>query len=416
MLMKWMILAMMMAFGIDLRGDTCNHSHKQIDNNLVPIGRVVLNPVQTNDQFAVSLIGEAGHRNFRANGTFGGWTTENSRLKVSGEYLVQRLSWKFSSGKSTEWVQQGAVGADWQYLIDCGALQALDLSGYYSYSPGKHLKTHECFDGGTVQRRLAGAQGYGGSLSSVLFLYECARLDLSLDYDHVTYRRKFKSDKVVSGLGGGFALTSRLPWNVDLVLEAEFRRPFNYYGAKIVSPTLFNLSGSSLGLFGGYTKGKNKLPNSFVAGIELVYAFGSCSTIDNVCSPVWDPCSLNAWVITPAVYMPEVLAIVDELKVPCQGPTSSPIPAQTISHLPNPNYSLNIATLGNFKSPEGGPLTYIAQNLPGGATIDHTTGLLTGANDNNTANPVSYLVTVIASDQCSSTSQTFTLTFLAAGH
>ena len=415
MFRKWVLAAFMGLFSASVCGNECDHTHAKTNNDLVPIGRFILSPCQENDCFAFSLLGEAGVRNFRVNGTAGAWITEQSRFKLSAEYLVQKLSWNFSSGKTSQWVQQGAFGADWQWLIDCGCFQALDFQTQYSYAPSKHLTPRECSDGGSVHRRIAGGRAYGGSVGSVLLLSENSRLDVSVDYDYVTYRRKYNHDKKVSGLGASFAYIARLPCCLDFQLEAQFRRPFNYYETKLTWPQAFNSKGSALSLFAGWTRGKSRLPNAFAAGIELAYAFGAdcCERASDACCPlVWDPCDLNGWVRTPAVYMPEVLAIADELREACTGPTSTSIADQEIQSFPNPEYTLDVAALGNFTSNGGGALIYSIQGLPTGSSLNPTTGVINGVNTNLTVQPITYVVTVTGTNNCSSTSQTFNLIFL----
>lgn len=292
----------------------CDHSVRRTNNYLAPIGRLVLNPQNEDGTFAFSFLGEAGVRNYRINGTAGTWTTERSRFKVGGEYLDQKLAWNFRGGRERHWVQQGGVAADWQYLLDCESLKAFDIKGFYSYSPTKKLSSEWCgqFPLQFCRKRyLAGAQNYGGSFGTTLAFNDTSTLDLSVIYDFVRYRKTYYQHKVVAGFGGGFTFNSRLPGCVDLMLQAEFRRPFNYYGIKFSYPKGFGSSVTS-SIFANYTRGKEGLPNALAVGLEFALNFGGCGNNVNPCGPLWDPCNLADWVSTPAFYSPEVLAIRDE--------------------------------------------------------------------------------------------------------
>lgn len=387
----------------------CPHTEKMTNNYTAPVGRFILNPVSEDGAFAFSFLGEAGVRNFRLNGTGGTWTTERSRLKVSGEYLVQKLSYNYFSGKKAQWVQQGAVGADWEYLLDCDMLKAVDVQGYYSYAPSKSLRPYECTDGTTFIRRLAGSNAYGGSLGGLIMLCDTSKLDVELDYDYVKYNRKIESAKTVKGFGGGFTWTTRVLANLDFSLTAQFRQPFNFIGGKLNWLRAFNSPRTTFGLYTGWTQGKSHLPNNFTAGVELAYSFalGNCcnEVADCGCPALYDPCSLGAWVLTPAVYMPEVLVIRDRC---ADIALSSPIPGLVISVFGVPDYALNIPELGNFTSAT--PLTYTATGLPPGTQIDPVTGIITGDFSADVFFP--YLVTVTGTGTCDSTSQTFTITYI----
>lgn len=288
------------------------HPTTRTDNYLAPIGRVVLNPQNEDGTFAFSFLGEAGVRNFRINGTAGTWTTERSRLKIGGEFVDQRLSWNFRSGKSRHWVQQSGLGADWQYLIDCQCLKAFDFKGFYSYSPSKNLNS-EVWQGERTFRRILGARNYGGAVSATLAFNDTSTLEVAAIYDHVCYSRRIDhTHKLVTGIGGGFTFTSRLPGCVDFTLQAEFRRPFNFYGIKFSYPKGFGSAVTSA-VFANYTRGKAGLPNALAVGLEFAFNFGGCESNANYCGPLWDPCNLAEWAAVPAFYSPEVLAIADDL-------------------------------------------------------------------------------------------------------
>lgn len=310
----WLTTFLSLLTFTNLVAKDCESNTYKTNNYLAPIGRVVLNPSNDNGTFAFSFIGEAGMRNFRLNGTGGTWTTERSRLKLGGEYLIQRLSWNYTSGKTRHYVQQGAAALDWQYLLDCQILQAFAFKGFYSYAPSKHLSSERCFSSVSqfVERRIAGAQNIGGVFSTVLALNATSTLDVSVIYDHVRYRRQLEERKLVAGFGGGFTFRSRLPGCVDIELLTEFRRPFNLYGLKFSWPKGVSSTWTT-SVFANYTRGKVHLPHSMAVGLEFAFNVGGCDQGQNYCGPLWDPCDLAEWISRPAIFSPEVLAIRDEI-------------------------------------------------------------------------------------------------------
>lgn len=374
------------------------YAHKR-NAFLMPIGRVIVTP-SFGDHYATSLLLEGGLRDARANLTLG-TQMEMGRLKVSGEYLTQRLTYDFASGKTHQWVQQGAVGAHYQHLLDCQALKALDLKGYYSYAPSKNLSNRTC-DDYIIERRIAGSNAWGVSFGGVATPFCEDLLNVTVAYDHVKYRRQFKSDKTVQGFGGTIDYTFRLQCCLDVNLKAEFRRPYNYYGLKFAWHRDPNWT---VGLFAGYTAGKYHLPRSTSAGIEFAYLFDSCGCVQrDACPPLWTACDIQSWVQAPAVMMPEVLAIVDQRSSrPCPEsdiPTSNEIPEQTIIAFED---SLDLTSF--FSGPN---LTFTAVGLPEGVSLlDNTSAILVTGEE--LAQLGDFTVQLIATNACGSTSQVFTL-------
>ena len=93
-----------------------------------------------NNYTAYSLAGEAGVKDFRAGGTLGWKLQQNQYLKVSAEYLWQDISYQFFTGTTTQWVQQGALGAGYVYeFLGYSYDPHLDLNAYVSHAPSKSL-------------------------------------------------------------------------------------------------------------------------------------------------------------------------------------------------------------------------------------------------------------------------------------
>jgi hypothetical protein len=400
-----MLKFLIILFSTSLLFCDCSRSRESSDNNFIPIGSVILNS-QFSDDCAWSLLGEGGYKTGRLNGTLAWRVAENSRIKISGEILRQQLKYNFSTSQINQYMNQIAYGFDFQQFLDGRTIQALDFKGYGSFAPSKKIRERECSPTVTVLRNIAGSQAWGFSLGGVS-LFGCrTKFTADINYDYVAYRRKFHADKIVQGFGGSVSLTRRLPGCVDVSLEGEFRRPFNYYGVKADwNPTL----AWGIGVWAGYTQGRSRLPNASAAGIEIKYTFGC--PLSEVCaenSPLWDFCDLKTWALTPAVYLPEVLAIAEEASVTrCQGPSSLPIPNQTFA-------DGDFTDLSIYFSSVNGCLAFTAVGLPDGEDGNivelFSDGVLEAL---NVSQPGVYTVTVSAADICGITSQTFLLTLIA---
>ncbi|MGK5594225.1 MAG: Ig domain-containing protein [Parachlamydiaceae bacterium] len=391
---------------IHLHGD--NHGRTQ--NDLIPDFKFTLIPREVTESSAVSFLGEAGRRNFRFNGTFGFLLNQQNRFKVSGEYLQQKLGYRFSTGKANRWVRQFATGATFQHDFCHSILSSGEVSGYCSYAPSHYL-SREIRNGFIYSRRIAGSTAYGFEGGATFKLWPLAFLSVDASYDKVIYHRRFHSRKHVEGFGGSFAFHQQLFDHFGLNLRAEFKRPYNYFRASVnwCHPCF---RGLAIGIFGSHIRGKSRLPSNTMAGFELNYVFSdffNTGCFEQVCQTK-SYCSqeLACWVTNPAVYMPEVLAIAEEVKrrvTTCNGgPASTPVP--NFSFSTSGPYSIDLSPY--FTATDGGPLTFLAEGLPSGSVIDPLTGLISGI---AFASLTPFTVTVTAENTCGTTAQTFLITF-----
>ncbi len=387
--------------------NTLNGSARE-QNDLIPDVRFTLIPREVTENSAVSFLTEGGRRNFRFNGTLGVFFNSSNRFKISGEYLQQKLKYRFSPGSAKRWVRQFATGATLQHDFCHPIIQSGEISGYCSYAPSRHLSRETCGDFRYL-RRIAGSTSYGFDLGSTLSLWKNASLSLEAGYDKVIYHTRFHSRKHVEGFGGSFGFQQQFLEHFGLNVRAEFKRPYNYYRAAIrwCNPCW---KGLNVGIFGSYTRGKSKLPNNAMAGVELNYAFSNFSqsaSLRNPCYETSSYCSplLASWVSSPAIYVPQVLAISEEkrMQIPTKFPTSTPIPDAVFSE--SGPFSFSVASY--FDSNGGGPLIFSAEGLPPGSTIDPATGVITGVGIAGAP----FTVTVTTQNDFGATSQTFILSF-----
>jgi len=380
------------------------------ENILAPIVQLSLTPKPLGDFGAFFFLGEIGARNFRGAGTYGVYFNPCARLKLSGEFLTQELSYHGLSHHHKEWVSQYAVGGEFEYLLSSSVFQSIDAGGYYSHAFQKHVSS---------QRRIAGSDGGSGYLGTMLKLWNCAFLSADVNYDHVHYHRKFQQDQVAKGWGGSLAFVQQFNQGVSFGLDAEVRRPFNLFGGRLGWSRSFARWAFDCGVFGSYTDGKKGVPNVTTVGIQLGFSFGPKSTkccrsfeenkVDQCYSDRF--CDLAGWVKQPAVYLPVVLATPDQQLVQATQPTCSGPPTSTpIDNLFVSTGSFTIPTASHFSGPN---LTFSATGLPmvpgqaTSASINPTTGVISVTGYASTSNTI----TVTATNDCGQTSQTFDLEF-----
>ncbi len=385
-----------------------------------------------NDYTAYNLAGEAGIKNFRVGGTLGWKLAENQYFKVSAEYLWQEITYAFFSGDSDQWVNQGAVGAAYQYeFSDWSYRPQFDLSAYASHAPNKTLGTvsgvfqnHGVLTPFTDHRRIAGSNGAGASPGIAIMPWQGARLSLAANYDSVRYDTKTGPNENAIGWGGTVGFNQAVTDSLGLGAAAAFRQPFNNYAANIYWSDVPYLGNRwTLGLFGDYTDGKNTLPDTYNVGLSANYFFDQrCGVAvprnlkgenlkgEMMMQPIAD--NLLAWTADPAVYMPQVLAIVDPNVSFCPdgvAPTLiSAIPSDTVNtgsvneaiHFSGKNLTFSIASIthsGGGSGTLGGDTITISPN-----------GVLTWNTTIGGDGP--YTVVIKAANACGSVlSHTFTI-------
>lgn len=293
-----------------------------------------------NDWTAYSVAGEVGLKNFRVGGTLGWKLDGNQRFKVSAEYLWQDITYRFFTGNTDQWVDQGAVGFDYEYTLDdcCAFLGWLrpqfDLSAYYSHAPSKSLNAKSGFftknglpDSFRNIRRIAGSNAAGGAPGISIQPWRGGKAGVELNYDNVNYDTHFIRNEYAHGFGGTILLSQMITDDIGLSVSGSWRQPFNNYTASLDWINVPYYGQWTLGLDAAYTTGKYTLPSTWNAGISANYYFDQrCPAYEvsraratnlkgdykgeAITRPVAD--DLLPWTAEPAVYMPQVLAIADQ--------------------------------------------------------------------------------------------------------
>lgn len=378
------------------------------------------------DMTAWSVAGEAGVKNYRVGLTLGVKLAPEQRLKVSGEWLWQRINYSFYSGDTEQWVNQGAVGARYEYDF-AGYMwyPQFDINGYYSHADSKNLSTvngtfimpNGLPNSFSDARRIAGSNAGGGSPGLSIAPWWGGRIGVDANYDSVTYDKHTAPNEDAKGWGGTIWLRQMLTDVVSVNLSAADRKPFNAYEGTLAWNDVQYYGRWTLGLFGDYVDGKNTLPNTWNLGLSADYFMDPLAAPsmkgENLKGEVPGPMvdRFLDWTADPAVYMPQVLAIPDG-KVTIPDPACKPGAPTTVGTLPNTTALIGgsvgtIATAGAF-SPSSGltyTITQSGSSTSPSIVINPSTGVITGTAGAGGIDTI----TVYASDRCGTTSASFNI-------
>jgi len=350
--------------------------------NLGPIVQFESSSLLLDEDFAVSFLGEIGPRNYRANGTFGFEICGEHQFKFGGEILCQRLKYRFSAGEGTrQWMHQYALGGEYRYLFESGCFLSVDLGANISRAPSKWVRPVVFENGVIIERRIAGSHFSELFLGGTLEPWSCAALSVAATYDWVHYNTHYRGSNNKSGFGVTATFNQGLPYGLLFDITGELRAPFNTLRGALNWQHQLRSGRLGVGVFAAATDGKRHLPSSNAYGLQLAFDFGCWTQVqegcESACLSVCPSLCLADWVRTPAVYDPQVLAIAESLVLlpVCNPPLGFPIP--TLIGPLFGDYAFDLSR--TFYNP-GPPLTFSATGLPTGATIDPTTGIISGFN------------------------------------
>lgn len=390
----------------------CQEKTRTTTQNFFSFGRINLQPVLIGENSAIGILGEIGEKNYRINGTYGLFLGDNHRFKAGGEYLSQKIQFRYLSGKERKWVDQWAAGGKYQYLIDClpmpifkDFVRGVQVSGYYSEARNHRPASVLCPNANiAIFRHIVGAQQWNAEGGLIIQPWCTATIIGTGGYDEFRFHRHFSKRHKFSGVSGTLYFNQRMWFNLSADVKAEFRKAYNYVEGMLSWGNHFCFGDLSVGVFGSHTWGKSNIPSVSTAGGELRFAFGvdrssrckcECREANDVC-----PSYLAQWVASPAVYIPQVFAATESAV--CVGPSSTPFPLITglgaAFDFGLGFSAVNLAT--NFTNPTGTPLVFTATNLPPEVSLQSNGALFV---NNDGENPGIFDISVTATSQCGST-------------
>lgn len=268
---------------------------------------------------AFSLLLQGGAKQRRANITWDYLINKNQRVKLSIERLWQRMTFNFTSGNLQQWMAQNAYGGDYEYRLNKGWLNDINLGAYYSDANSKNLSPIIYNNQGVFYenlRHIAGGTDKVIDAGVDLIPTDKTKIGLKINYENLHFDTRYNhSNENDEGLGFSITLQQILTKHIQLKLLANDQQSSDRYGATLAF-LLPSPHGSSLelDLNTQHNIGHDELPNDNTYGIGLDYRWGLGNndqdqfTIDRD----FNSTTLVNWAKTPAVDMPQVLAIKDE--------------------------------------------------------------------------------------------------------
>lgn len=272
-------------------------------NNLGPNVRLLITPTLEWNQIETLALFEGGPQTARANGTVSYNITPQHKIKIGGEYLVERLKYNFNSNETREGAGQFALGAKYEYKT-CFDFLEFEAGGSYSQASHHHLNP-KIVDDEVIFRRIGGSnigQFHIGAafipFDSCCIPYERTILFVGVCYDYAKFDHLFY-EKKMKGSGVIFAWTQGVTPNIDFTLRGEIRHLYGLAEAMLMWHNPFRCENWDAGFYVDYVSGNQGISRSMVVGIQLSYDFSG------------ENCKLLQWSRLPAFYKPIVLTFSD---------------------------------------------------------------------------------------------------------
>lgn len=263
---------------------------------------------------ALNASAEYGANNYRFDATLGYALANDHRFKFTAEYFAQNLAYPFFAGNYSEWMNQFTVGGDYQYDFDAYLKPQVDIQAFYGHVANQNIGIlNGLFQCATCDapvpfadnQHVAGSNAYGVSPGLFITPWQGTKIGALLNYDTVNYAKLYSPLLRVTGLGGTAILNQAITRNIEFGITGAWLKPYNDYQANLTWSTVPDRGHWAVGLAGDYTVGKFTLPSSYNVMLTLNYF------IDQRTPATHD--GLLAYTNQPAVRLPEVLAVPDEL-------------------------------------------------------------------------------------------------------
>ena len=324
-----------------------------------------------NDSNAAAVELDGGSKVFRGNATYAYAFNDKNRFKVTGEFLRENLEFDYLTGDTRQWVNQGAVGAAYQYWLGGDLFKSLQVGSHYSHAGSKDLSDQTLvLDNGTTildQRRIAGGDDWNGTAETSMKLWPHSLVTVGGDYDRVRYDTKYEihddDEGDAQGFGGHIGLQQLLTSRTQLQIQSLVSQLANTYGGGLNWIWTTHGAAWGLGFNSTYTSDHTTDRRFWTNGVSLNIVWDKPKDDKDAVARFSDPDvneeNLTTWASTPAVRMPDVLAIADErITVTRNGqPVTPPFQSVTATCPANSAVSYNSATQ-TFSAPGGWTQSY----------------------------------------------------------
>lgn len=275
---------------------------------------------------AMALDGEYGPNQQRINATLGQLFGKNNMLKITGEYLRQKLDFSFDSGAISQWVGQQAYGAMYTYVLPHNSIFLAGITADVSYSmaSSKDLATKYFHDTGGAAyanfRRIAGGVDEHADLGVNVLRQFWTSVNLAVNYDVVKYATKYnKISSNTRGFGAVIGLQQLITHFTKLQTNLNYNKAYQDYKVELDQLFPFNNSQLQLSLSGEHllTAGSGDFSRDNRVQLGASYSFGMSGKSKgyDLGGSLDSSQDLLNWTETPAVYMPQVLAVADQKSV-----------------------------------------------------------------------------------------------------
>lgn len=254
----------------------------------------------------MNLLAAYGANEARANITLG-HAFNNQQVKITYEYLSQKLPFDFASGTVNEWVSQNAFGAAYRYLLKDRILRSIDVNGYYILANSKNLPEVFFYQNNIAEsnlRRIA-----GGTEQTITTGFSLAPthnwiFNLGGGYSHLHYNTQYENNHD----------NSTLAYHVgtNLLISPLTALTANLDNSAAATDSALKLSRIFPGhieaaVTGQYSQGQAGQPNSTAVTLGLAYPVVTYALGDNDSLG-----ALKSWIEKPVIRATRVLAIKDE--------------------------------------------------------------------------------------------------------
>lgn len=269
-------------------------------------------------QQAVAFEFVGGTHQFRTNTTYGLALTEHQRIKLTYDWLIQKLNFNFYTGDVTRWVNQHAVGGDYVYLFDNAYLESIGFGGYYSHAINQHLsETIQLVPEENIkyieQRRIAGANSMNVHTNMALHLWPHSRVTGGVNYDRVHFNTRYdrhSAAKNAHGFGGHMQIEQRLLPKLKATFLTRLQDNQREYAGSLAwlmpSPKGTQLE---MQLVSDYVDSLSVRRHYYTNGLRINMMFGD--TIKTYDDALDKQQTLLSWTQQPSVRMANVLAVSD---------------------------------------------------------------------------------------------------------